>query len=180
MVRSFGARSTWFALMTLLAAFAVLTTGVLAQDSGEFVLSETDTSLNMDFYMGGAKVYCVNEFRMPWPTYENGGGFLVLDPQGEEILFVPEAAIEEGIAQVEQTGQYATLGVSERLWYGGAPIAIYYLPSGEFQINAADEWEKPVEFRWTECRNVTVATSDGCKPGWDRNASGRCVYENLY
>lgn len=180
MVRSLGLRyAKWLTLLMALLALGALVTGVLAQDSGEFVPGQSDTQLNVGVSMGGANVYCVNEYGIASASYEDGG-FQVLDPQGQEMLFVPAATIDEAFSTLEQTGQYVTLGVSERPWYGGAPIAIYLLTSGEFQMNAADEWGKPVEFQWTECRNVTTSTSDGCKPGWDRDNTGRCVFENLY
>ncbi len=163
-----------------------------------------DGRINAGVYIGGANVYCVNASRQASDTYANGGGILVLDQNAQELLFVPEAAINTGIAQVAQTGQYATLGVSERLWYGGAPVALYRLTSDEFQLNAFDNYEKLVELRWTECglesappaaapaapppegcdehcRNWALGTNDGCLPGWDwAENEQRCVFKNLY
>jgi hypothetical protein len=139
------------AVIWLVLLAGVLVTVVAAQD-GEFHRDEWDPKLNVD----------------------------VLDPEGGELLFVPEEAIVAGVAAMEATGQYQLLGMGERAWYGGAPVAIYILPNGEFQLNAADDWGKPVEFQWRECRNVTLDTSDGCIPGWDRDATGTCVFDNLY
>lgn len=169
----------WLVVMTVVLLVGVLVTAVAAQD-GEFILSENDPKLNVDVYIGGANVYCVDSTKTASTSYENGGGFQVLDPEGGELLFVPEEAIVNGVATMQSTGQYQLLGMGERAWYGGNPVAIYILPNGEFQLNAADDWGKPVEFQWSECRNVTLSTGDGCMPGWDRNDSGHCVYQNLY
>jgi hypothetical protein len=169
----------WLVVMTVVLLVGVLVTAVAAQD-GEFILSENDPKLNVDVYIGGANVYCVDSTKTAATSYENGGGFQVLDPEGGELLFVPEEAIVNGVATMQSTGQYQLLGMGERAWYGGNPVAIYILPNGEFQLNAADDWGKPVEFQWSECRNVTLSTGDGCMPGWDRNDSGHCVYQNLY
>ena len=164
-------------LLTLMVA----STAVLAQEGGgEWNLAENDGRLNVNTFMGGANVYCVDQWHSTATTYANGGGFLVLDPQGQEMLFVPEATINAAFEEMARTGQYVTLGVSERGWYAGRPIAIYLLTSNEFQMNAGDDQNKPVEFRWTECLNVTIQTSDGCQPSWDRDQYGNCVHINLY
>lgn len=170
----------WIVVFIALLAMLISAAAVFAQDDGEWRLNESDGRLNVDVHMGGANVYCVDQWKQTATTYENGGGFLVLDPQGEEMLFVPEETIVAAWDEMAKTGQYVTLGVSERGWYAGRPIAIYLLTSGEYQMNAGDEYNNPVEFRWTECRNVTVTTDDGCAPGWDRNKAGVCVHENLY
>lgn len=170
----------WLAVVWVAVLAGVLATVVGAQDDGEFHRDEWDPKLNVDVYMGGANVYCVDENKVAAVSIENGGGFQVLDPEGGELLFVPEQAVIDGVAAMQATGQYQLLGMGERAWYGGAPVAIYILPNGEFQLNAADDWGKPVEFQWTECRNATTSTGDGCIPGWDRDDSGSCVHRNLY
>jgi hypothetical protein len=169
----------WLAVVWVALLAGVLATVSFAQD-GEFVLADNDPKLNVDVTMGGANIYCVDANRTASVTIENGGGFQVLDPQGEELLFVGEDAVNAGVAAMQATGQYQLLGMGTRAWYGGAPLAIYILPNGEFQLNAADEWGKPVEFQWRECRNATLSTGDGCNPGWDRNSNGTCVFVNLY
>lgn len=170
----------WLLVLATVLAVGVLVTAVAAQDDGEFVLSENDPKLNVDTYIGGANVYCVDANKIAATTIENGGGFQVLDPQGGELLFVPEEAVINGVAAMQSTGQYQLLGVGERAWYGGNPVSIFILPNGEFQLSAADDWGKPVDFQWRECRNATLSTGDGCMPGWDRNDGGSCVHQNLY
>lgn len=172
----------------VIAAVAVNALAVMAQD-GVWHTGADDGRLNVADYLGsgvsahidlaGVNVYCVDENHNAASTIE-GGGFKVLDPEGEELLFIAEEDILAGIAQAQATGTYATLGTSERLWYGGQPVAIYYLASNEFQLNVQDQYEKLIEFRWTACRNFTSSTSDGCAPSWDRDSSGTCVNLNLY
>src|SRR5215216_1552443 len=98
-------------LLVMLIAVAA-SSAALAQD-GEWNLAEHDGRLNVSTYMGGANVYCVDQWHSTATTYANGGGFLVLDPQGQEMLFVPEATINAAFEEMARTGQYVTLGVSE-------------------------------------------------------------------
>src|SRR5688500_4250288 len=89
----FNARLVKLTIAALGLLVLVLANGVgLAQD-GEWNLAENDGRLNVDTYMGGANVYCVDQWHSTATTFANGGGFLVLDPQGQEMLFVPEATI---------------------------------------------------------------------------------------
>jgi hypothetical protein len=118
--------------------------GVFAQQ-GEYNPNDDDGRLNDRVHLGGANVYCVDRLKRPSDTYANGGGILVLDAEGEELLFVSEREIARGFETMRATGAYVTLGTSERLWFGARPIALYLLTSGEFQVNAADEYDKPVE-----------------------------------
>jgi hypothetical protein len=181
--------------ITALILFALLAGTVAAQDgsvppaqgtieqfghatSGEWN-HQDDGRLNGTATMGGLNVYCVDQWKNSATSFA-GGGIQVLDPQGEEMLFASEATINAAWAEMQQTGQYVTLALSARGWYGGAQVGLYLLPSGEYQVNATDEWAKPVEFRFAGCRNFTVSTGDGCSPGWDRDSSGGCVYQNLY
>ncbi len=144
-----------------------------------------DGRLNVNAYMDGIGVYCADETQTPADTIEDGGGFLVLAPHpdhpgGKEVLWVPKEDIDAGVTQVEETGQYATLGQAEGTWFDPQP-AIYYLPSNEFQLNiVGGTTEELYEFQWTECRTVPKVTNDGCAPGSDRNERGVCVRENLY
>ncbi|MBC7813865.1 MAG: hypothetical protein H7175_22105 [Burkholderiales bacterium] len=163
---------------TLALMLFVSVTGAFAQD-GEFNIANDDGRLNVATFMGGSNVYCVDATNTSATTYV-GGGFRVLDDLGDEMLFVAEADITAAAATMAQTGQYVTLGVGNRPWYGGQPVAIYLLTSGEYQLNSADEYGKTVEFRWTSCRTFTTGTVDGCAPAWDRDSSGHCVNVNLY
>ena len=163
---------------TLALMLFVSVTGAFAQ-SGEFNIALDDGRLNVDVHMGGSAIYCVDSTNTA-ATTTAGGGFRVLDDLGQEMLFVPEADITAASATLAQTGQYVTLGVGNRPWYGGQPVAIYLLTSGEYQLNSADEYGKTVEFRWTACRTFTTGTVDGCMPAWDRDDSGHCVNVNLY
>lgn len=192
------ARKNWLAV-ALLALTAILVMGVAVPAA---LAQETDGRINVGVYMGGANVYCVNVLGGAAASYANGGGILVLDAHGEKLLFVSEAEIEAGFAQVAATGEYATLGMSDRLWYGDAPVALYLLASEEFQLNIYDEYEKLVELRWTECgleaaappqiinqgtancgpgcRDWSRGTNDGCLPGWDwHKEEARCVHANF-
>lgn len=144
-----------------------------------------DGRLNVNEYMDGIGVYCADENKTPADTLEEGGGFLVLGPhpdfpEGKELLWVPYEDVQTGLASVEATGEYATLGVAEGTWFDPQP-AIYRLPSDEFQLNVVGaNTQELYEFQWTECRTVPKVTNDGCAPGQDRNKSGTCVRENLY
>ncbi|MEM6283907.1 MAG: hypothetical protein AAF787_17080 [Chloroflexota bacterium] len=135
-------------LLVLMMAFAV---AMNAQD-------EEDGRLNFSYWMDGFGLYCVGSDMQPTDSYA-GGGFLLL-LEGEEVLFVPEADIETGIATAEATGEFATLGVAVDAYFYPDP-GIYYLPeSDEFQINIAksspDDLRegKLYTFYWTEaeCR----------------------------
>jgi hypothetical protein len=169
-------------LVILAVTIAAIAGAVLPAfgQAGEWRIGDDDGRLNVDTHMGGANVYCVDRWRQGAITFANGGGFRVVDPQQREMLFVPEATIVAAWETLERTGEYVTLGVSRRAWYNGAPIAIYLLANGEYQINAADEHGKTVEFQWRECRNFTITTDDGCAPSWDRDSTGTCVNVNLY
>lgn len=124
---------------------------------------EDDGRLNINYWMDGFGLYCADANRQPASSYANGGGFLLLAPSeagGDEMLFIPEDVIEAGMQQVEQTGEFALLGQAEEdAWFYPEP-AIYYLPSGEFQINIAksspDDLRegKLYTFYWTECRDL--------------------------
>lgn len=136
-----------------------------------------DGRLNQYDYMDGIGVYCADETHTPWDNYENGG-FVVLAPNSEaagakEVLWVPEAQIEAGIAQATATGQNTLLGQAQGTWFDPQP-AIYYLPaSGEFQLNVVGGYtDKLFEFQWTECRTVPKVTNDGCPPGKDDTGNG--------
>lgn len=167
----------------ILAALALLLAAPLyiyAQDIGTYQphpdnWGGDDGRLNHDFYMDGIGVYCADENRVPWDNYENGG-FKVLaphpeHPDGLEILWVPEEAIEAGMQQMRETGQYAVLGVGEG-WFD-PQATIYYLTSEEFQLNVMDPTGSVMfEFQWTECRAVPKVTDDGCPPGKDPGDGG--------
>ena len=148
---------------------------------------DDDGRLNMEYWMDGMGLYCTNAARTPATTYENGGGFLILAPEdgsttSTEVLWVPEEDIIAGIKQVEETGEYATLGQAEAgTWFDPQP-AIYYLPSGEFQVNIAkssvDDLRegKLYTFYWTSCRDgLPIVTDDGCAPGKDPDEFGTCT-----
>ncbi len=178
MMSSNHLRRLALALVTVVLLATPLYFRLHAQDIGSYRPTKTDDGrLNIDFYMDGIGVYCADETRTPWDTYENDGGLLVIAPSpefpdGKELLWVPEEAIVAGIAQVEQGGQYATLGVAEGTWFDPQP-AIYYLPSGEFQLNViGGETGELFEFQWTECRGVPKVTNDNCPPGKDPDDGG--------
>lgn len=183
------------------AALLVLVT-IALMVFGATVVAAQDGRINSDVYIGGAAIYCVNAAGRASASYAYNGGIEVLDPSGNVLLFVPEAAITAGFAHVAQTGQYATLGVSDDLWYNGQPVAMYLLTSNEFQLNAYDDSGKLVEFQWTDCglsaapppspnyqgtlncgptcRDMTRGTGDGCLPGWDYlKSENRCVFANF-
>lgn len=178
MLRFSAIRHGLTVVLALIVMMSVSLTAAFGQ-TGVFNLADDDGRLNIGVHMGGLALYCVDSTNTTATSYA-GGGFRVLDNNGEEMLFVPEATIAAAFDTLAQTGQYVTLGTSERLWYGGQPVALYLLTSGEFQINAADEYEKPVVMQWRECRTFTISTVDGCKPAWDRDKNGDCVNLNLY
>lgn len=178
MLRYSAIRQGLTLVFALIVMMSVAATAAFGQE-GEFNLADDDGRLNIGVHMGGLAVYCVDATNTTAISYV-GGGFRVLDDRGEEMLFVPEATITAAFDTLAQTGQFVTLGTSERAWYGGGPVAIYLLTSGEFQINAADEYDKPVVMQWRECRTFTVDTIDGCRPAWDRDSNGHCVNLNLY
>lgn len=166
----------------LLVAVLAAPFHLYAQEAiGDYRPRDTDDGrLNLDYFMDGIGVYCADANRTPWDNYENGGGFVVIapseeTPEGREILWVTEEAIEAGIQESMQTGTYATLGVAEGTWFDPQP-AIYYLTSGEFQLNVlGGENGKLYEFQWTSCREVPKVTDDGCPPGKDPDGTDRCV-----
>jgi hypothetical protein len=152
-----------------------------AQQIGNYAARpDDDGRLNYDYYMEGIGVYCADAAHIPWDTYKGGGGFTVVVPHPEhpgglEVLWVPEDAIEAGIAQMRETGTYATLGVAEGgKWFDPQP-AIYYLTSEEFQLNVMGPGGATLyEFQWTECHEVPKVTDDGCPPGSDPDEFGNC------
>ncbi|MEL6149191.1 MAG: hypothetical protein AAGK74_16710 [Chloroflexota bacterium] len=96
---------------------------------------EDDGRLNFNYWMDGFGLYCVGEDMLPTDSYA-GGGFLLL-LEGEEVLFVPEIDIVNGVATAEATGEFATLGIAVDAYFYPDP-GIYYLPAtDEFQINIA-------------------------------------------
>ncbi|MEM6527749.1 MAG: hypothetical protein AAF653_05615 [Chloroflexota bacterium] len=166
--------------LTLVAVLAFAPVYLFAQDIGSYQpRPDDDGRLNYDIndFMDGIGVYCADSTRTPWDTYEDGGGFVVLAPspedsEGKEILWVTEEAILAGIAQTEATGEYSVLGQAEGTWFDPQP-AIYYLSSGEFQLNViGGDSGKLFEFQWTECRGVPKVTNDGCPPGKDPGGEG--------
>lgn len=168
-------------IVTTIAAIVTIALPAMAQDtSGEWHQGDDDGRLNLDVTMGGANVYCVDANHGGAFTYAGGGGFLVESPPDHELLFVPESAINDGVQKMTETGQYQLLGESAEAWFNGQPIRMYVLPNGEFQVNASDEWGKTVEFQWRECRNYTITTNDGCRPGYDRASYGTCVHADFY
>lgn len=150
--------------VALLVFAALLVVVPVAAQDIQVPGGEDDGRLNINYWMDGFGLYCADANRQPANSYE-GGGFLLLAPDaadGEEMLFVPAADIEAGIEQVEQTGEFALLGQApEDAWFYPEP-AIYYLPSGEFQINIAksspDDLRegKLYTFYWTTCRDAAA------------------------
>jgi len=121
-----------------------------------------DGRVNLHYWMDGFGVYCTDAAKNPADTWENGG-LQLLNPQGEEVLYVPAAAVKAGIAEAQATGTFSTLAVAaEDAWFF-PPIAIYYHPDeAQFQVNIAKSSPEDLaegklyEFRWTVgCEGIT-------------------------
>lgn len=108
-----------------------------------------DGRINLIAPLGGATIYCVDAAMQPATSYV-GGGIRVLDSDGLEVLFAPAGSIPspgaDPVLLAEGQGRYSVL-------------MLYLLPSGEFQLNGADDKGQPFEFRWTGCAQQGAAVA---------------------
>ena len=139
----------------LVAAVLLIPLAVYAQ--------KDDGRVNLRYWMDGFGLYCTDADKMPAETYVDGG-FLLLNPQGEEALWIPDADIQDAITEADETGEYVTVGVADDgVWFFPNP-AIYYHPEmQQFQLNLAksspDDLRegKLYEFHWTnDCEGLTT------------------------
>ncbi len=144
-----------YLLAGLLAALLLIPAALHAQ--------EDDGRVNLRYWMDGFGLYCTDADKTPADTYTDGG-FRLLNPQGEEVLWVPAADIDAAIAEAEETGQYATVAIApDDVWFFPNPAIYYHPQQQQFQLNIAksspDDLRegKLYEFRWTtDCHGLTT------------------------